>query len=113
MADGAVLHAEGRGEHGDGSEPAVTSEGQHARTGERSGQAQDERLPRNGGRQPSAWPGGGQGMRRPAAGHTPAMNPAIAMTAAAGERPEFGFVLKPRNTTLPVMFATNTWPSRR
>jgi hypothetical protein len=41
------------------------------------------------------------------------MNPAIAIIEAAVDRPERGSVLKPRNTTLPVMFATNTRPSRR
>ena len=43
----------------------------------------------------------------------PSMNPAIATTEAAADRPERGSALKPRNTTLPVMFATNTRPSRR
>ena len=43
----------------------------------------------------------------------PRTNPAMAMTDAAADSPECGSALNPRNTTLPVMFATNTRPSRR
>jgi hypothetical protein len=43
----------------------------------------------------------------------PSTNPAMAMTEAAADSPECGSALNPRNTTLPVMLATNTRPSRR
>ncbi|MDT7799079.1 MAG: hypothetical protein QOI78_2512 [Actinomycetota bacterium] len=50
-------------------------------------------------------------IRPPAS--APRTKPAIAVSEAVADRPERGSALKPRNTTLPVMFATNTWPSRR
>jgi hypothetical protein len=52
---------------------------------------------------------------RPAAPpvNAPAMNPANATAAISAERPDAGSAAKPKNTTLPVIFATNTWPSPR
>src|SRR5450432_1113259 len=68
MADGAVLHAEGCGEDGDSGEPAVPGEGQLAGAGEHGDQAENDRFPGECSGQPATRPGGGKGMRGPAAG---------------------------------------------
>ncbi len=43
----------------------------------------------------------------------PTTNPPMAVSEAARDSPECGSAVKPRNTTFPVMLATNTCPSRK
>ena len=68
MADGAVLHAEGAGEQGDGGVPAVAGVAQDGRRSQHGDHAEDDRFRGERDGQPAAGLGGGEGVCGPATG---------------------------------------------
>ena len=67
VADGTVLDPEGRGQDGDGGEPAVPGVREQAHAGQRRDGADDQRFGRERAGQPAAQVPGGQVVGRPAA----------------------------------------------